>query len=598
MNGVMRGPRDWVQSRPGALVVAGLVSALAVPVLVALAVMHRPRWMPLGEVAQMEMRVRDVVSAHPPTLGLNGRFEALGQVGSHPGGLAFYALWPVYRLFGADGWGLMVSTVTLTFLAAALAVWIAYRRGGWQAAVGVTAVLAMLMRAYGVPMLAEPWNPHLPLVWWVTFLLAVWAVLAGDLVVLPVAVFAGSLAMQTHVPYAPLVVTSFVLLGLAGGWAVHRDRDTALSRRALAWIGGSAAFGAVLWLPPVLEQLTNDPGNMSILVESFRHPTDERVPLRLAFESWFAHLDLRELASGGLQSFGAVGPGLVFLAIWSAAVVVAVRRADREVTRLHLVLGVAAVAGLLATLRINGPLWSYLVLWGWGTTALMLFATVWTLWRAVPANRELAAAGAVAAGTVVAVVLLTVDAGRADMDGAALSRRLDHEAAATLDYLAGDPAGCGDSCRYQVTWTDNIYVGSEGAGLLLELERRGLDVGAGPAFATAVRGHRVIPEDSADAVVHVAVTQDAIDQARQQPDTVEIASFDLYSPEEHEANAELQAELAAALQAEGFDHLVELAASGVNGTVPTEDGMSYELKDLVLRANSVYRPSAVFFRAL
>ena len=63
---------------------------------------------------------------------------------------------------------------------------------------------------YGIGPLLEPWNPYLPVLWWVVVLLAVWSVLDGDVAMLPVAVVAGSFCAQTHLPY----------LGLAGGLGV------------------------------------------------------------------------------------------------------------------------------------------------------------------------------------------------------------------------------------------------------------------------------------------------------------------------------------------------------------------------------------------
>lgn len=579
------------------LTVMALSAVLAVPLLVALGVMYQPRWMPLGEVAQMEMRVRDVMSSNPPALGLNGRFYGYGHVGSHPGGLAFYALWPLYWLFGEDGQALMLSSATLCLVAAALAVWLAYRRGSWQAALGVTAVLVLLMRAYTAPVLVEPWNPYIPLIWWVTFLVAVWAVLRGDLVGLPVAVFAGSLAAQTHVPYLPLVAVLFLMVAAAGAVALWRERRSVLSRPTLLWVGGSAVLGGVLWAPPVVQQLTGNPGNMSILVETFRDPPDEPVSRQLAFESWFAHFNIWELVSGRISPFGPSWPGWLFLGVWAAAVAVAARRADQELVKLHAVAGVAALAGLMATVRIHGPVWPYLVLWGWGTAAVMVLATVWTFWRALPGEWEPRVAAAVGGVGAVMVVSFTVDASEAEMPEAFLSRRLDLVVTATQDYLEDDPAGCGDRCLYQVTWADAVHVGAEGAGLLVELERRGLNVGTSPAMAEAVRPHRVFEEAEADAVLHVAVGEAAIDQATTVPGAVEVVSFgveSLYTPAERAKRDDLVADLVPALEAEGYGELVELAY-GTDERLPVEDDMSHELKELVLAANAIYRPSAVFF---
>src|SRR5262249_44048891 len=79
---------------------------LASPLMVTVGVLHDPRWYPLLDLAQTEMRVRDVFSAHSPLIGLPGRLGTFAHQGSHPGPLSFYALWPFYRLFGASAWAL------------------------------------------------------------------------------------------------------------------------------------------------------------------------------------------------------------------------------------------------------------------------------------------------------------------------------------------------------------------------------------------------------------------------------------------------------------------------------------------------------------
>ena len=76
--------------------------------------------------------------------------------------------------------------------------------------VAVAALLALLAVGYGIGPLLEPWNPYLPMLWWVVVLLAVWSVLAGDIAGCPGGGRGASFCAQTHLPY----------LGLAGGLGV------------------------------------------------------------------------------------------------------------------------------------------------------------------------------------------------------------------------------------------------------------------------------------------------------------------------------------------------------------------------------------------
>ena len=94
------------------------LAVLAFPLIVALVELRRPHWYPLLDMAQTEIRVRDVATGHPPLIGLAGRIGPFGpNGGSHPGPLSFYALWPVWRLFGGSSYGLFASDVVLDIVA-------------------------------------------------------------------------------------------------------------------------------------------------------------------------------------------------------------------------------------------------------------------------------------------------------------------------------------------------------------------------------------------------------------------------------------------------------------------------------------------------
>ena len=597
-------PPPTSSSRRATLLRAGgLALVLAGPLVVALVALYRPAWHPLSDVSLIEMRVRDVGSGRTPLIGVYGRFEGYGQTGSHPGPLLFYVLWPVYTLAGADGWALQLAGVALALAASAVAVWLGRRRGGWPLALGVTAVLVLLTRALGAERIAEPWNPNVAAVWWVVFLLAVWSVLCDDLPVLPVAVFAGTLCVQSHVGYALLVAA---LGGATALWLGHgalRRRRAAgppgPRRRLARWAALAVAVGVLLWLPPLVDQAVNEPGNISVLVEGFRNPTAEQVPFGDAFEAWLAHLDASELVTGDLMPRGAALPGALTLAAWAATAVLAWRRRAGDLLRLHAVAGVAALVGLLSMSRVFGPLWPYLTLWAWGTTALMVLAAAATVLRLAgpaPLGPPPRAAGAGLAGVaVVAAGAFAVDAAGAEMPDERLSVGLDRMADAVVERLDADPYGCGDECRYLVTWADPIYIGSQGYGMVVELERRGIDAAARPQEAVGVRDHRVIDPADADATIHVAVTDEAIDGARAEPGAELVAYVSPYgeaAQEEHEA---LRARTAAALEDEGYGDLAaEVADPAHQAMIPVDETMSSHLQSLVADLNSVYRPSAVF----
>ena len=586
---------------------AGLTAMLAVPLLIALVVLHDPAWFPDGDLAQIEMRVRDVPTAHPPLVGLGGRIEGFGVSGSHPGPLGFFALWPVYWLFGADGWALQVASATLSLLAAALSLVIAHRRGSWPFAVAVACMLALLMRGYGAAVLLEPWNPALPILWWVVFLLAVWAVLCDDLAMLPVAVFAGSLCMQTHVPYMALGagIGAMTIGGLALA-GVRRRHDRASHRRLLCWVGISAGLGVVLWFPPLINQVIHEPGNMSIIIENFRRPYAERVPFGEAVEMFFAHLNVRELLTTDRAITGSSIPGVLLLAVWGAAVVLAVRRREPSLIRLHAVVGGAALVGLVAMSRIIGPPWNYLMLWAWGTTALLVVATAWTLLSltkhprdrsqpgALPVPslpRPLPTTAALGASGLLLTTLFAVDAASTEMPNHQLSDHVRHVTPPIVAALDDDPAGCGNDCRYVVTSNDPITFGYEETGLIVALERQGLDAYATPNKSFVVRPHRVIDPDDADARIHLAVGEIAISEANREPGARHLTRLGLTDRQQADYRA-LRRDITNRLETEGLHDLA--AQFAVQEIIQADTNMPGDVLWLINQANDFERPRAVF----
>ena len=191
---------------------------------------------------------------------------------------------------------------------------IAGRRGGTRLILAVAALLAVLTAGYGGGTLTEPWNPYLPLLWWVVVLLAVWSVLCGDVAMLPVAVLAASFCAQTHVPYLGLALGMGALATGSVVWRWARERtvsDTDRSRAAagerrtiLRWLAVSAGLGVVLWIPPTIDQLRHDPGNYRQLIDHFASPDEEARGLGEGVDVGLRYLDLTHLARADVTDPG------------------------------------------------------------------------------------------------------------------------------------------------------------------------------------------------------------------------------------------------------------------------------------------------------
>ena len=464
-------------------------------------------------------------------IGLPGRIvpDYPGGQGSHPGPLSFYLLAPTYRLFGSSSWALESATVAIHLAAIATALWIGHRRAGWRGIVAIGALLAVVIRGYGQLLLTQPWNPYLPLLLWIVVLLCAWSVLCDDGVALIPMVVAGSFCAQTHVPY--LVPAGALTIGCLVIHALRRRDHVAMV---------AVGIGVMLWIPPAIDQLINDPGNVWKLLEHFRSPPEESLGVVDGLRLALRHLDVwagfvgQFADTGRFVSPSSTWRGAVVLAVWIAAAAYAWRFGPPALRALHLVVGVALALGLVSMTRIFGLPWFYLTLWAWGTTAVALGAVVWTaitVWRRAGGAPRLgwavAAIPALGAGVLVlASTMSTVSFADAEIPEERISVAVGALAAPTYQAVVeGVGAASGPDAMYRVNWSDAADIGSPGFGLLDDLERRGLEVRADPYRHIPATDHRVAEPAEADAQIHLA-TGAYIERWREVPFAVEVATYE------------------------------------------------------------------------
>jgi hypothetical protein len=352
------GPR-W---RTVALVVALVLTALPLVVL-AVQVLAHPRGAPLGDQALIELRVRDVGSAHTP---LVGSYQKFGW--NQPGPAFLYLLAAPYRAFGADYAALQVGAVLLNALGVAGIVVVAVRRGGVVVALWTMALLGLLFAGRGANVFASPWEPSVSVVALVLLTLVVTDLALGRAWMMPVAAALATVIAQA---WATTTVMAAVLLGW-GLVAFALRRRVALTtasgpapvpepgawrRPALV----SSAVLVVLWLPPLVEQLRDHPGNVTDMWRFFTasHTTFGLVPAyrAVAIElgvraPWLGFtLPTRPFQPVVNEQAGALVPiALVALLVGG---VVAVRRRDQSVA-LAVTVALLVVAGVLALSRLIG----------------------------------------------------------------------------------------------------------------------------------------------------------------------------------------------------------------------------------------------------
>ncbi len=597
--------RGWNVAIAAALVV--------VPMLVAVIALAGRRWYPVLDLAMTELRLRDVGTRQTPLIGLPGRIGTFPDQGSHPGPLSFWLLAPGYRLFGGSAWAMEAATVLLQVAWASAALWIGQRRGGLLGLVTVAAVLAVSIRGYGLIVLVQPWNPYLPLLAWLVVLLAVWSVLVGDhLMLIPLTV-AATFVAQTHIPYLVLAGSLGIIAVVVVAARTFRRDDR---RSEYIALGTSAGIFVVMWLGPVIDQWRRDPGNIRRLIDHFTSPSEDTLGLVGGMELLLRHLDVVHAYGGlltGTGSFvdasldpgGVIWPGMVVLVAWIGSVVVSVQLDRRRGgisarTYLHLTVAITLVLSLFSMMRIFGLVWYYLTLWAWGTTTLLLVATCWTAvaWmrereRTVDVRMLTVAIGAVAAVVTVATSVAAAGTDHPEERLGETLGELVESTAAALDDGVG--AATGPDGRYVVRWEDVAHFGSQGYGLVNELERDGFDVGVYDTWRVPVTQHRVIAPEQATAEV-ILVTGSYVEQLRADERVVEVASIDPRSADERAEYDELRATLIDDLRTDGLDDLVPLVDSNLFG-VRVDLRLSDDQVELANRLLHLGQETAVFIGA-
>ena len=505
----------------------------ALPILAALVKIHGSHWYPSGDMAQAELHLRGIWQ-HLPLVGAAGRISGdTGIQGSHPGPSLWFAMYPVYVLFGRTSFGLMAGASSVHLASIAGALWLARRRGGTPFVLLVGAAVVLLVRASGPMFFIEPWNPWLALFPFLVFVLAVWEIAEGRVRSIPLAVLTGSHAVQCHTGYLVVVLA---LLGASVLWAAVRGwRLGGNDRRLMVrWTAVGTAAGVAMWSLPVIDQLTRTPGNMTLLAQNFSSPNEPYLAKGLVARATLSQLSLLgPWITGPAVVQRNLGAFLLTAALWGAALWMASRRRDRAALTAHAVLALAVLVGLFSMERVFGSYFEYTVRWWWVITALIVAVSLWSVLDGGGARlgAKRPAAIVVVITAVVSLLATTQFTSRVHLSGGINSELI----AGVVD---GTEAGLQRGPKYLIRFVDPVALGAVPFGLGLELARRGFSVGFDQEFSAAALPQRVLPEDRADGVLYVIVGA-KIEDVRQRSDMKELTYFDVRTPAEVQRSDEL-----------------------------------------------------------
>ena len=377
------------------------------------------------------------------------------------------------------------------------------------------------------------------------------------------------------------------------------------------WSLVAVVVGVILWLPPVADQLRRTPGNFSKLRDYFATPPTDAIGLRDSAQLLFEHFNVFRVVveafnqsgyfkSTALTIGGSALPGAIVLLLWALTALQAWHLRVRALIHLHAIVAACLVLAMVSMSRIFGKVWYYLMFWLWGVVLFALLAMAWTVAESVRRRlpeRSLDVRRFVTYGAAALLVFSTVafswSGAHAEPPENYLSEPLDDLVGPTAQALTdGVGAATGRDGRYSVTWTDVAVFGSQGYGLLNELDRRGFHVGSAPYFYTTSTPYRVVDPATATAVVHFA-NGAYIDEWAAKPDTVQVAFTDPRSPVEKARYERLRDDVIARLRDAGLDELVAGLDRNLFG-VQLDDRVSGATNRLIDQMIEIGQPTAVF----
>jgi hypothetical protein len=395
------------------------VFALALAPVVAVLITRVGRaYFPMEDTASVDLLVRDVFGAHTPLVG------AYSRGFNHPGPIMFWILAPLSKLAGGAPWATLVGGALFQGAAIAAAGWLALRHGGVALMLTILAGLGLAYSSFPTDaQFLEAWNPYLAFPLFAVFLLQAWDVGEGNRwQVLGLAV-TGTLLVQFHIGYLPLVVGATLWALVTVAFARKGILDTEGARPAWRTVGIATGVALVLlWAAPVVQQLTRTPGNLGEIWDFFT----DRAPLAgLGAGARVFAVEFRVLPPWlfGSEQFG-FGTGTVGQAspVWLlvpavvlAAGYVAARRSGRRSDRRLVELAtVNAGASLLALSRVSVDLLPYLFYWRVISAMFVFAASGWAVANALHL-REHPVAYTISGGVLVVVIALSFGARALDV---------------------------------------------------------------------------------------------------------------------------------------------------------------------------------------
>jgi hypothetical protein len=390
-------------ARRADVVVAVLATFAAVaPFVAVIAIRAGHHYLLTQDLAVIDLRTRDVLSAHPP---LTGPWSRAGF--AHPGPLFYWVLGVLSGITAQASWSILVGGAAVRIAGIVTTARLAWTRGGVALCLLVVGAITAAQVALEPGSLVVPWNIFAALAFLPVFLLLAWSIVLGEVRRLPWLVVVGTFLVQTHIGYGLLLLAPSVWVAIR----VVRDRRATPQRTFRRAVGWSIVWLVLLWLPVLIDQLFVT-GNVGAIADYVLHTSEPKAGFARSI-GWFAErFRLLPTWVGGPRRIDAVSgfasgssPFWLFVpaALLAVAVVAVRRRGDRAQRTFVGLVALMTASAIVSMAQITGDQFAYLFEWRTVIGLLIVAATVWALVPWLRTRRARRAAGV----ALLAVIVFT-----------------------------------------------------------------------------------------------------------------------------------------------------------------------------------------------
>jgi hypothetical protein len=254
---------------------AGL--AAAIPVINSTIKAVQAQWVPAGDDGIIATRGWDVFTSHTPLIGQYSEAGLVvhGQIMHSPGPMQYWLLALPARFGSVTSIAVTIGVVNTLAIIGCVA--LARRRGGLILMFAAALGIVLMCQSLPTEAMHDIWNPAAGLFPFLLLIFLAWSLACGDYRLLPITALVASFVTQTHLMYsAPTAVLLAVgLVGLLLWWLERRrSRGPEPRRRApriWPWALAALLVVAACWTPPAIDQVKNNPGNLTTIVRTAEH---------------------------------------------------------------------------------------------------------------------------------------------------------------------------------------------------------------------------------------------------------------------------------------------------------------------------------------